>query len=127
MGWSSSYVQQIAERFTIGAEIIGEAIRKWRKDEEWIMNGYWLNELSAIDKNRTFSVAGSPKHDFYATDFSWGRPEILESVSIDSDNGVSMSCNRSRDSYGDLEIGLCLPKNRMNAFAAIFNHGLSFL
>ncbi|OIT39988.1 malonyl-coenzyme:anthocyanin 5-o-glucoside-6'''-o-malonyltransferase [Nicotiana attenuata] len=115
------------EGFIIAAELIGENIKKKMKDEESILNGECLKELKTTNWNRTVSVAGSPKLDFYAADFGWGRPEKLEFVSIDNGDGVSMSLSKSKDSDEDLEIGLSLSKTRMNAFAAIFTHGLNFL
>uniref|UniRef100_A0A3Q7J6W1 Anthocyanin acyltransferase n=1 Tax=Solanum lycopersicum TaxID=4081 RepID=A0A3Q7J6W1_SOLLC len=90
----------------------------------------WLGfrQLDNVDVIRSFSIAGSPKHDLYAADFGWGRAAKLEFISIDNDDdGISMSLSKSKDFDGDLEIGLCLSKTRMNAFATIFTHGLSFL
>ncbi|CAN4087201.1 unnamed protein product [Withania somnifera] len=115
------------EGFTTGAKIIGETIQKRMKDEEWILNGSWFTQLSDIDWSRCFSVAGSPKLDLYAADFGWGRAVKLEFVSIDSDGGITMSLSKSKDFEGDLEVGLSLSKIRMNAFAALFKHGFSFL
>ncbi|XP_016433725.1 phenolic glucoside malonyltransferase 1-like [Nicotiana tabacum] len=115
------------EGFTIAVELIGEPIQKRIKDEEWILNGKWFKEFSTVNAKRLLSVAGSPKLDLYAADFGWGRPEKLEFVSIDNGDGVSMSLSKSKDSDEDLEIGLSLPKARMNAFAAIFTHGLNVL
>ncbi|XP_059301402.1 phenolic glucoside malonyltransferase 1-like [Lycium ferocissimum] len=115
------------EGFTIAVELIRESIQKRMNDEEWILNGSWFRQYTNVDLNRCLSVAGSPKLDLYAADFGWGRPAKLEFVSIDSDNGISMSLGKSKDFDGDLEVGLSLSKTRMNAFAAIFTHGLSFL
>ncbi|XP_009780993.1 phenolic glucoside malonyltransferase 1 [Nicotiana sylvestris] len=115
------------EGFIIAAELIGEAIQKRMKDEEWILSGSWFKEFGKVDEKRSVSVAGSPKLDLYAADFGWGRAEKLEFVSIDSGDSISMSLSKSKDSDGDLEIGLSLSKTRMNAFAAMFTHGLSFL
>ncbi|XP_055809023.1 phenolic glucoside malonyltransferase 1-like [Solanum dulcamara] len=117
------------EGFTIAVELIGEVIQKKMKDnEEWILNGSWYKELVNVDVNRIVSIAGSPKHDLYAADFGWGRAAKLEFISPNNGgDGISMSLSKSKDFDGDLEIGLCLSKTRMNAFAAIFTHGLSFL
>ncbi|KAH0705266.1 hypothetical protein KY289_010342 [Solanum tuberosum] len=113
------------EGFTIAVELIGEVIQKRMKDEEWILSGNWFKEFSTIDTKRLFSVTGSPKFDLYSADFGWGKAEKIESVFID--NGGSMSLSKSKDSNGDLEVGLSLSKAQMNAFAAIFTHGLSLL
>ncbi|OIT39989.1 PREDICTED: malonyl-coenzyme:anthocyanin 5-O-glucoside-6'''-O-malonyltransferase-like [Nicotiana attenuata] len=115
------------EGFTIAVELIGETIQKRMKDEEWILNGSWFKECGTVDGNRSLSITGSPKFDLNAADFGWGRLEKLEFVSINNNDGVTMSLSKSKDSDGDLEIGLSLSKTQMNAFAAIFNHGLSFL
>ncbi|KAF3674940.1 putative diacylglycerol kinase iota-like [Capsicum annuum] len=114
------------EGFMIGAEIIGEAIQKRLKDEEWILNCTWFRQFSNIDWNPCFSVTGSPKHH-YAAHFGWGRSAKLEFISLDNDDELVMSLSKSKDFDGDLEIGLSLSKTRMNALAAIFTHGLSFL
>ncbi|KAM3343512.1 hypothetical protein P3S68_025601 [Capsicum galapagoense] len=115
------------EGFTIAVELIGEVIQKRMKDEEWILSGSWFKELDTVHWNRKLTVAGSPKHNLSATDFGWGSPAKYEIVSIHDDDGISMSLSKSKDCDGDLEIGLSLSKTRMNAFAAIFTHGLSFL
>ncbi|KAL2496906.1 putative serine/threonine-protein kinase WNK4 [Forsythia ovata] len=43
---------------------------------------------------------------------------MLEAVSIDGDNAISLC--KSRESEGGLEVGLSLDKTKMDAFAAIF-------
>ncbi|KAK4723633.1 hypothetical protein R3W88_026412 [Solanum pinnatisectum] len=65
--------------------------------------------------------------NLYDVDFGWGRPEKIEIISIDNSSGISMSISKYKDSDGDLEVGWSLPKTRMSAFVAIFDHGLSFL
>ncbi|KAL0428992.1 UNVERIFIED_CONTAM: Malonyl-coenzyme:anthocyanin 5-O-glucoside-6'''-O-malonyltransferase [Sesamum radiatum] len=65
---------------------------------------------------------GSPKFDLYDTDFGWGRPAKYESVSIDRDGSVSLC--KSREFEGGLEIGVSLPRKKMEAFVAIFVDGL---
>ncbi|KAM3343513.1 phenolic glucoside malonyltransferase 1-like [Capsicum galapagoense] len=116
------------EGFTIAVELIGKSIKKWMKDDdEWIMNSSWRMQFSDVDWKRTISVAGSPKLDFYATDFGWGRAAKYELVSLDNGDAISMYLSKSKDFDGDLEVGLSLSKTQMNAFAAIFTHGLGFL
>lgn len=116
------------EGFKIAVESIGEVIQEKMKDDEWVLNGDWLKVYDNVDVIRSFSIAGSQKHDLYAADFGWGRAAKLEFISIDNDDdGISMSLSKSKDFDGDLEIGLCLSKTRMNAFASIFTHELSFL
>ncbi|CAN4117494.1 unnamed protein product [Withania somnifera] len=116
------------EGFAIAVELIRETIQqKKMKDEEWILNGSWLSQFHDVDWNRTLAVAGSPRLDFYAADFGWGRAAKFEFVSIDSGDSISMSLSKAKDVDGDVEVGLSLSKTQMNAFTAIFTHGLSFL
>jgi len=115
------------EGFIIAVEIIGEAIKNQMKDEELILNCSWYREFCVVDMKQPLTVAGSPKFNLYDVDFGWGRPEKIEIISIDNSSGISMSISKYKDSDGDLEVGLSLPKIRMSAFAAIFDHGLSFL
>nr|XP_025883531.1 malonyl-coenzyme:anthocyanin 5-O-glucoside-6'''-O-malonyltransferase [Solanum lycopersicum] len=115
------------EGFITAVEVIGEAIKSQMKDVELILNCSWYREFCGINMKHTLSVSGSPKFNLYEVDFGWGRPEKIEIISIDNSSGISMSISKYKDSHGDLEVGLSLPKTRMNAFVAIFNHGLSFL
>ncbi|CAA2983005.1 malonyl-coenzyme:anthocyanin 5-O-glucoside-6 -O-malonyltransferase-like [Olea europaea subsp. europaea] len=114
------------EGFFIAAEAIAEIIRmKVNKDEMVKVAENLLGDFHEVIGKRILSVAGSPKFDLYDADYGWGRPKKLEAVSIDGDG--SMSLCKSRDSEGSLEIGLSLPKKKMDAFAAIFASGLGIL
>ncbi|XP_015170583.1 anthocyanin 5-aromatic acyltransferase-like [Solanum tuberosum] len=114
------------EGFIIATESIAEIIYKRNKDEEYVLNGDWLKEVGAAsNKGRYLAIAGSPKYDLYEADFGWGKPKKWHFIFFGS--GLLMSLSKSKDSDGDLEIGLYLPKTRMNAFAAIFTDGLSVL
>ncbi|KAK1353166.1 hypothetical protein POM88_053004 [Heracleum sosnowskyi] len=62
------------------------------------------------------------KLDYYnIIDFGWGKPQKFEFV----EEPLSMS--RCRDSNADLEIGIVLPKNEMDAFSTIFAEGVQCL
>ncbi|XP_019184758.1 PREDICTED: malonyl-coenzyme:anthocyanin 5-O-glucoside-6'''-O-malonyltransferase-like [Ipomoea nil] len=113
--------------FLAAAELIGEAIEKGVKnDEEWILNGeLWFSEFEEAVEGKGMGVAGYPRIDLYGADFGWGKAEKIEYVSIDG--GDSMSLCKCRDSEGDLEVGLAMPRTRMEAFASIFADGLSSL
>ncbi|KAH0751596.1 hypothetical protein KY285_004744 [Solanum tuberosum] len=114
------------EGFIIATESIAEIIYKRNKDEEYVLNGDWLKEVGVVsNKGRYLAIARSPKYDLYEADFGWGKPKKWHFVFFG--NGLLMSLSKSKDSDGDLEIGLYLPKTRMNAFAAIFTDGLSIL
>ncbi|KAL0354188.1 UNVERIFIED_CONTAM: Malonyl-coenzyme:anthocyanin 5-O-glucoside-6'''-O-malonyltransferase [Sesamum angustifolium] len=81
--------------------------------------------MRAMNAIRAFWVSGSPKFDLSNADFGWGTARKLEILTIDEEK-YSMSLCKSRDSDGGLEIGLSLPKARMEAFATIFDEGLRF-
>ncbi|KAK3008971.1 hypothetical protein RJ639_015381 [Escallonia herrerae] len=109
--FSTAKVAQILgeDGFTTAVETIGEELKK-RLDnsEEGIFKGAERGLAEFVEKmgQRIIGLAGSPKFDFYGIDFGWGKPK------------------RSKDSSGDLEIGLSFPKSKMDAFATIFEDGL---
>ncbi|KAM3343567.1 hypothetical protein P3S68_025656 [Capsicum galapagoense] len=115
------------EGFIIAVELIGEAIQKRAKDEKYVLTGEWFKELITVDANRLLSIIGSPKLDLYQADFGWRKPEKYDFVGHDAEKNVSMSLGKCKDLDGALEVGLCLPKTRMDAFATIFTQGLNFL
>ncbi|KAI3472302.1 hypothetical protein Pfo_030851 [Paulownia fortunei] len=110
--------------FLIAVKLIGEVIIKKVNNKDEILRDaeHWMSKFSVLISKRTFGVAGSPKFDLYNTEFGWGKPKKYEAVSIDGPG--SMSLCKSRKFEGGLEIGLSLPKKKMDAFAAIFSAGL---
>lgn len=114
------------EGFRVATESIGEIIYERNKDKEYVSNGEWLKEVGgASNEGRYLAIAGSPKYDLYEADFGWGKPQKWHFVFFGS--GLLMSLGKSKDSNGDLEIGLYLSKTRMDAFATIFSDGLTVL
>ncbi|KAL2476800.1 Phenolic glucoside malonyltransferase 2 [Abeliophyllum distichum] len=115
------------EGFFIAAEAIAEIIRIKVNNTEEMMKAAenLLADFAVFMEKRILSVAGSPKFDLYEADYGWGRPKKQESVSIDGYDSFSLC--KTRDSVGGLEIGLSLPKNKMDAFSAIFASGLGIL
>ncbi|KAL0285678.1 UNVERIFIED_CONTAM: Phenolic glucoside malonyltransferase 1 [Sesamum calycinum] len=109
------------------AQSVGEAIQKTVYNEKGILDGAenWPIEFGKLIGKRLFGVAGSPRFDLYDVDYGWGRPNKFESASIDGD--TSMSLCKSRDFEGGLEIGLSRPKEKLDAFAAIFTKALGNL
>ncbi|KAG8386930.1 hypothetical protein BUALT_Bualt03G0200000 [Buddleja alternifolia] len=115
------------EGFVIAAEAVAEDInnRVNNKDELSKHSENLLSDLQKFIGIRVLGVSGSPKFDLYDADFGWGRARKLEVVSIDGEK-YSMSLCKSRDSDGGLEVGLSLPKERVEAFTSIFVNGLNF-
>lgn len=87
------------------------------KNEDGVLKGLdmYFDDIEAARGHTIIGVAGSPKFDHYSTDFGWGKPKKYEHVT-----GVCVS----RDSKGDLEIGISLSKIEMDAFTTTFNQGL---
>ncbi|KAK6160348.1 hypothetical protein DH2020_003729 [Rehmannia glutinosa] len=110
--------------FLLAVRLIGEVISKKVNNKDEILRDAekWMSKFSSLNTKRAFGVAGSPKFDLYGTEFGWGKPDKFEVVSIDGTGSMSL-CN-SREFEGGLEIGLCLPNKKMEAFAAIFSAGL---
>lgn len=92
-----------------------EGAAKWISDWEVMLFGSELHVM----------VAGSPKLDLYETDFGWGRAKKIEEISIDCKRAISLT--ESRDMEGGIEVGLALPKTKMDAFSSFFNEGLKAL
>ncbi|KAE9449332.1 hypothetical protein C3L33_18742, partial [Rhododendron williamsianum] len=103
------------------AREIGEAIRGL---DDGVLNG--AEEmiscvLSVLQEEGLFSLAASPRFEFYNTDFGWGRPTKVELVSIERSGAFSLS--DSRDGNGGIEIGVVLKKHETEAFASLFASG----
>ncbi|GKU98791.1 hypothetical protein SLEP1_g11741 [Rubroshorea leprosula] len=107
----------------IAAHVIGNKVRELNQEmlgesEKWISD--WEVFLGSEPH---IMVVGSPKLDFYQTDFGWGRPRKIEEISIDDGNAISFM--ESRDLTGGIEVGLAMSKAKMDAFESAFTHGLS--
>ncbi|GAA0175033.1 hypothetical protein LIER_28291 [Lithospermum erythrorhizon] len=113
--------------FVRGAEVIGEAIHKRFENEGGIFHGLenMHEEFAAINWSRLLSIAGSPRQNYYDIDFGWGNPRKMEVPSIDSTGAISLS--KCRDDSGGMEIGVVLPRNKMDAFVEYFTEGINGL
>ncbi|KAB1224729.1 Anthocyanin 5-aromatic acyltransferase [Morella rubra] len=109
----------------VAAKAIGSTVKRLDKAifggaEKWISDWEVLfgSELHVM-------VSGSPKLDLYETDFGWGRAKKIEDISIDRMRAISLT--ESRDAEGGIEVGLTLPKAKMDAFSKFFDEGLKAL
>ncbi|KAK1388906.1 phenolic glucoside malonyltransferase 1-like [Heracleum sosnowskyi] len=111
----------------VGEEGFGNAVKEIRRsldeqinNEEGVLKGMdtIFDRIEATKGKIKFGVAGSPKFDYYSTDFGWGKPKKYEVIS------EKFALAGSRDSKGDLELGFCLSKHEMDAFTTIFTDGL---
>ncbi|KAF5961484.1 hypothetical protein HYC85_002693 [Camellia sinensis] len=98
---------------------IGEAIESLKEEA---VKEFQVYKLFSIDKDRLFTIGGSPRFELYNTDFGWGRPRKVEMTSIDKSGAFSLS--DCRDGNGGLEIGIVLKKHETEAFASLFASGL---
>ncbi|KZV52194.1 malonyl-coenzyme:anthocyanin 5-O-glucoside-6'''-O-malonyltransferase [Dorcoceras hygrometricum] len=116
------------EGFVMAAVATAEQIRNRVNNKEEALKGaeHWLSERNNVTGLRMLVVSGSPKFDLYSVDFGWGNARKVEVVSLDGES-CSMSLCKWRDSAAGLEIGLSLPRTKMEAFAALFRDGLSSL
>ncbi|KAI8534131.1 hypothetical protein RHMOL_Rhmol10G0064800 [Rhododendron molle] len=80
-----------------------------------------LVEESKSTEEGLFSLAASPRFEFYDADFGWGRPTKVELVSIEKSGAFSLS--DPRDGDGRIEIGVALKKHETEAFASLFASG----
>ncbi|XP_027061098.2 phenolic glucoside malonyltransferase 1-like [Coffea arabica] len=115
------------EGFPIAVELIGEGIHQRLKNNDSLFDDAdkWLLEPAGINMDRLVSVACSPRYNYYNLDFGWEKPKKFEFISIETSGAISLS--GSRESDGDIEVGLSLSKPRMDAFTVIFNDRLNSL
>ncbi|KAL3624763.1 hypothetical protein CASFOL_031431 [Castilleja foliolosa] len=111
--------------FFMAAKAIGDEIRNKVNDKEKFMKSDEdrIAKIRSVIQKRVLSVFGSARVDLYGVDFGWGKARKMEMLSIDGDK-YSMSICKSRDCEGGLEVGLSLPKVKMDAFAVLFVDGL---
>ncbi|KAG9451152.1 hypothetical protein H6P81_011117 [Aristolochia fimbriata] len=112
------------------SEAIQRAIRRLEK-------GLLLNEALStrrrwreVKKNSEpgappLCIDGSPRLRLYDTDFGWGRPRKVESISIESFEAVSMT--ECRDEEGGVEIGIVGPEDEMLRFGSYFEEDFKYL
>lgn len=88
--------------------------------------GDWMLKYGEMNEKRCLRAAGLPRIDMYGVDFGWGLPKKFEYVSIDGYAGAISLC-MAREFEGGLEIGLSLPKRKMDAFGKVFYDGLKII
>ncbi|GFQ05542.1 anthocyanidin 3-o-glucoside 6''-o-acyltransferase [Phtheirospermum japonicum] len=111
--------------FYMAAKAIADDVVNKVNDKEKIVKGVenMITEIASVTKKHWFGVSGSAKVDLYSADFGWGKARKMETLSIDGER-YTMSLCKSRDCEGGFEVGLSLPKAKMDAFAALFADGL---
>ncbi|KAK3404595.1 hypothetical protein EUGRSUZ_K00903 [Eucalyptus grandis] len=82
----------------------------------------WIRNFNMIKGGDVVSVAGSPRHKVYDTDFAWGRLRKSHVVHIDASRSISLT--ESRDGDGGVEVGLALTTVCMEKFISLFEKGL---
>ncbi|XP_074356857.1 phenolic glucoside malonyltransferase 1-like [Apium graveolens] len=116
--WNTLKTRQLVgeDGFYSAVQQIRKVLDEKINNEEGVLKGLETHfEKPKVTKGQTkLGVSGSPKFDYYSTDFGWGKPRKYEQVP-----GVCMS----RDLDGVVEIGICLSKKEMDAFSTTFNHG----
>ncbi|KAG9159916.1 hypothetical protein Leryth_005676 [Lithospermum erythrorhizon] len=113
--------------FVLAVELIAECIKKRLFNKDGVLSDAenWFKDFANVDVKRMIGVAGSPKYNYYDLDFGFGKGRKFEFVSIDEQGSIAIS--GCRDGGGVIEVGLSLPKERMDAFVASFNEGLKGL
>ncbi|KAK4285518.1 hypothetical protein QN277_002209 [Acacia crassicarpa] len=106
----------------VAARAIGGTIKKL--DQGMLVGAEkWVSDWEGINGSELHVVATwSPKLKLYGTDFGWGGPRKIEEISIDKSRAISLIS--SRDVVGGMEIGLALPRDKMDSFTVFFNQGL---
>ncbi|KAL1827889.1 hypothetical protein ACET3Z_006301 [Daucus carota] len=104
--------------FCKAVEEINKVLDEKINNNEGVLKGLetYFDDIEAAKGQPALGVAGSPKFDYYTTDFGWGKPKKYEHVT-----GICVT----RDLKGDLGIGICLSKIEMDSFTTTFIHGLT--
>jgi len=89
-----------------------------------VLNGAenWVSNMSSEMEGKIYSIAGSPRFEFYSIDFGFGKPKKVDMTSTDKSGAFSLG--ESRNNNGGIEIGLALGKEEMEAFSTHFVQGL---
>ncbi|EOX96706.1 Malonyl CoA:flavonoid malonyltransferase 5, putative [Theobroma cacao] len=92
----------------VAANMIGNRVKEL---DDGVLAGAetWISDWAVFYESESHvMVTGSPKLDFYDTDFGWGRPKKIEEISNDKANAISFT--ESRDVKGGIECFGCLLK-----------------
>ncbi|KAG8386914.1 hypothetical protein BUALT_Bualt03G0198400 [Buddleja alternifolia] len=113
--------------FLMAVKVIAEATKENVYHEKGILYGAenWLKDGWEMTGKRQCGVWGSPRFDFYAVDYGWGKPNKFEVLSIDGGGAISLC--KSREFEGGLEIGLSYAKVQMDTFTNLFTEVLTNL
>ncbi|XP_057796559.1 coumaroyl-CoA:anthocyanidin 3-O-glucoside-6''-O-coumaroyltransferase 2-like [Salvia miltiorrhiza] len=119
-GRSAAIREELAGKdgVVFAAKAIGDTVKKLNGD---MLGGArnWIAEWKEMRESELHvTVTGSPKLDLYELDFGWGRPEKFEEVSIGTG---AISLSESREVIGGIEVGVALPRLKMDAFSTLFN------
>lgn len=107
----------------MAAKVIGEAIDGLRHaDLKAAQDLIFGRAPSPTSLDKVFTIAGSPRFEFYKVDFGWGRPRKVEAISIDRTGAFSLS--DSGDGTSVVEIGWAPKKDKVAGFASMFASGL---
>lgn len=108
------------------ARAVAKAIKDRLGDMKKILEDAenWISEIGAVQQGSMLAVSGSARIDLYGIDFGFGKARKVEMLSIDGEKYAMSLCT---DLEGGLEIGMSLPKLKMEAFAACFHHGIKSL
>ncbi|XP_010246275.1 PREDICTED: anthocyanin 5-aromatic acyltransferase-like [Nelumbo nucifera] len=100
----------------VAAKMIADAVKRMEygvlRDAE-----RWISDLSSRLPEGFVTVTGSPKFGVYEMDFGWGKPKKFEMLRMGEGQ---ISLFDSRDGEGAVEVGLALPKAKMEAFTTFF-------
>lgn len=101
---------------------IREAIQKTLNNKiNGVVDISGINKTRKLNRRRLFFVAGSARFDMDEIDFGWGGPRKTESMNITKE---TVSLRGQSIGFQGLQIGLCMSKLEMDAFAAVFHQGI---
>ncbi|KAH6816808.1 hypothetical protein C2S51_000001 [Perilla frutescens var. frutescens] len=110
--------------FLVAAGAILDVMKNEIYNKEVFLSGQEkiVRSMQIFENMRLFAVIGSPKFDLTEGDFGWGKARKVENLLLDA---LEYAVTLSNSGDGRLVVGISLPQERMEAFAAIFADGLN--
>ncbi|KAJ6847402.1 malonyl-CoA:anthocyanidin 5-O-glucoside-6''-O-malonyltransferase-like [Iris pallida] len=116
-----SLVREVTAEGGRACSKIGESIRGIGLEDPLADVGSWVADFAALPYARTTNVSASPRFRVYETDFSFGRPDRVELVSMNHEGEVALVGGKEE---GSVQVTAALNRDHMDAYAELFLGGL---
>ncbi|KAL5580229.1 hypothetical protein UlMin_012671 [Ulmus minor] len=110
------------------AKAIGKEVWELKNTLKDLEPEKFFQDLIKASQNPTMMVTGSPKLGLYEIDFGWGRPKMMDFVSIDASTVINMIslCDMRDDKYG-IQVSLVESRAKLEHFKALLEESLRMI